>query len=102
MTTVDNRGSSGSAEAEAQIQAVMSTTNATRQQVIAEITRVQGGFDAIYNKEFIRMRDVLFNTAIQTFEDSHKADFGWLDLCDDCGMKGTFRKYLRIVLYADE
>lgn len=63
----------------------------------------QGGYDAIYRKNLKFIKDQLYAKAVETFNESHKEDFGLVEsLGDDWGMKGVFQSTLRIVLYGGE
>ncbi len=103
MTGGKSKGDEGSTEAERQILAIMAKTNASREQVVEAITSQQGGYSAIYQKNLKRMQDHLYAEAVRTFEETHQEDFGIIEsFGEDWGMRGRFRKDLRLVLYAED
>jgi hypothetical protein len=91
------------ASAETQISTLMATTGAPRAMVIAMIVDEQGGYSAIFKKNLKIIKDKLYDKAVETFNETHKDDFGLVEsLGDDWGMKGVFQSTLRIVLYGGE
>ena len=82
---------------------MMKQTNATREEVIDAVTKAQGGWAAIRARELQRLKDQMYAQACQNFDDGHKDDFGIIERQGpDWGYRGSFRKTLRIVLYADD
>lgn len=103
MTGGSSKGDEGSVAAETQIQSIMDKTNASREQVVDAITSQQGGYSAIYQRNLRRLQDHLYAESVRLFEASHQADFGIIEsLGEDWGMRGRFRRDLRIVLYAED
>lgn len=90
----------GSAEAEGQLVSIAATTHGTREMVLATVAKEQGGYDAIYRKNLDRICERMYAEACKAFDESHKEDVGLVeDIGEDWGMRGTFRKTLRIVLF---
>lgn len=103
LTGGSGGGDEGSQHAEAQIAQLMKQTNATREEVVAAITKAQGGWAAIRARELQRIKDHMYAQACQAFDEGHKADFGIIERQGpDWGYRGSFRKMLRMILYADD
>ena len=103
LTGSSGGGDEGTQHAEAQIAQIMKQTNATREQVIEAIKKAQGGSGAIRARELQRLKDQMYAEACRVFDEGHKADFGIIERQGpDWGYRGSFRKTLRILLYADD
>ena len=103
LTGGSGGGDEGTQHAESQIAQMMKQTNATREEVIDAVTKAQGGWAAIRARELQRLKDQMYAQACQNFDDGHKDDFGIIERQGpDWGYRGSFRKTLRIVLYADD
>lgn len=90
----------GSAEADAQIQATMASTRATREMVVAAATQEQGGYSAIYEKNLKRIKEKLYAEGCARYDEQSKPDWGFIeDIGPDWGMRGVFRSTFRIVLF---
>jgi hypothetical protein len=93
----------GSQHAEAQIAQIMKQSKATREQVIEAIVKAQGGSGPIRARELQRLKDQMYAEACRAFDEGHKDDFGIIERQGpDWGYRGSFRKTLRIILYADD
>jgi hypothetical protein len=98
-----NKGDEGSAEAERQIVSMMAKTNASRDQVVEAVKTQQGGYYAIYEKNLKRIKDRLYTEAVRVFEETYQGEFGFIEeLGETWGMRGVFRRTLRLVLYGDD
>ena len=93
----------GGQEAEAQIADMMRKANATREQAIEAIDKAQGNYSTILARELGRLKDKMYAAACQAFDDGHKSEFGLLERQGpDWGYRGSFRKMLHLILYADD
>jgi hypothetical protein len=98
-----NKGDEGSAEAEGQIQSMMAKTNASRDQVVEAVKAQQGNYYAIYEKNLKRIKDRFYADAVRMFEEKYQGEFGLIEsLGETWGMRGVFRRTLRLVLYAED
>ncbi|MBC7942169.1 MAG: hypothetical protein H7Z19_20845, partial [Chitinophagaceae bacterium] len=96
-------GGSGDASAEAQLAQIMEKSHATREEAIAAVVKAQGTYAAIRARELQRIKDAMFARACAAFDEGHKADFGILERQGpDWGFRGSYRKRLRMILFADD
>ena len=94
-------GDEGSLEADAQINATMASTQATREMVIAAATKEQGGYAAIYEKNLKRIKQTIYEEACRTYDEAHRESWGFIEeLGPSWGFRGVYRKYLGIILFA--
>lgn len=103
ITGSRNSGDEGAQAAEGEINRIMSETHATREQVIEAVKQAQGGYQAIRDAQLKRLKDKIYDDACRTFDEAHKKDFGFLERQGETwGFRGSYRKMLRLILYADD
>ena len=95
-------GGSGDANAEAQIAQIMDKSKATREEVIAAVVKAQGSYAAIRERELQRLKDQMFATACAAFDKGHQPFSFPESRGPDWGYRASFRKMLKLILYADD
>ena len=64
---------------------------------------MRDGYGSISWKEWSAILDLLDNKAVENFEQSDQSNFGLLEkLGPTWGMRGQYRKTLRLILYSDD
>jgi plasmid stability protein len=93
----------GAAAAEEKIKSVRMITHKERQEACDELREKNGGYQKIYGDILAALRPVLFAKAVSEFETNYQSQFGILEgLGEDWGMRGVFRRDMRMILFADD
>lgn len=93
----------GGRTAESKLTAWMLANNDTRDMAVKAAMKSNGGYQGIYQKILKESKDNYYSKAFDTFSEKYKEQFGLVEaIGDDWGMKGVFKKDLRMILYADD
>ena len=103
LTNGATRGSEGGAAAENMLTIWSVANNGTREQAVAAAKKSNGGYGAVYSAILKSAKDKYYPAAVANFNSKFADQFGIVEsFGDDWGMKGTFQKDLRMILYADD
>lgn len=93
----------GGAAAENMLTLWCTANEGNREAAVAAATKSNGNYSTIYQNILKSAKDKYFPTAVAEFNKANDKEFGILEsFGDDWGMKGTFQKDLRRILYADD
>ncbi len=74
-----------------------------RTEACNDLKEKNGGYQKIYTDILSALRPQLFAKAVSEFETNYQAEFGMLEsLGEDWGMRGVFRRDMRMILFADD
>ena len=93
----------GAAAAEEKIKAYQMIMHKERKEACDDLRERNGGYQKIYTEILTALRPLLFANAVSEFEANYKSEFGILEgLGEDWGMRGVFRRDMRMILFADD
>jgi plasmid stability protein len=74
-----------------------------RAEACNDLREKNGGYQKIYTDILTALRPKLFAQAVAEFETNYQTQFGILEsIGEDWGMRGVFRKDMRMILFADD
>ena len=93
----------GAAAAEEKIKTYQMIVHKERKEACDDLREGNGGYQKIYTDILAALRPQLFAKAVSEFEANYQAQFGILEgLGEDWGMRGVFRRDMRMILFADD
>jgi hypothetical protein len=93
----------GAAAAEEKIKTYQIASHKERAEACNDLKEKNGGYQKIYTDILAALRPQLFAKAVSEFETNYKEEFGILEgLGEDWGMRGVFRRDMRMILFADD
>ena len=93
----------GAAAAEEKIKTYQMIVHKEHKEACDDLREGNGGYQKIYTDILAALRPQLFAKAVSEFEANYQAQFGILEgLGEDWGMRGVFRRDMRMILFADD
>jgi plasmid stability protein len=93
----------GADAAEEKIKTYQIASRKERAEACNDLKEKNGGYQKIYTDILAALRPKLFTQAVAEFETNYQEQFGILEsIGEDWGMRGVFRKDMRMVLFADD
>jgi Domain of unknown function (DUF4157) len=93
----------GADAAEEKIRMYQIASRKERVEACNDLKEKNGGYQKIYGDILAALRPKLFTQAVAEFETNYQAQFGILEsIGEDWGMRGVFRKDMRMILFADD
>ncbi len=93
----------GADAAEEKIRTYQIASRKERSEACNDLREKNGGYQKIYTDILAALRPQLFSKAVAEFETNYQAQFGILEsIGEDWGMRGVFRKDMRMILFADD
>ncbi len=93
----------GADAAEEKIKTYQIASRKERAEACNDLKEKNGGYQKIYTDILAALRPKLFTQAVAEFETNYQAQFGIVEsIGEDWGMRGVFRKDMRMILFADD